>query len=86
MAIRRARIRAPALFSPFVTESLDSTTQKLHVANPRVTAWRAAAMKASLAKLHSREIPYLSLHALEDGSGWYVEVYRIWPPQGVILR
>jgi hypothetical protein len=46
MEIGQARIRAPSLFSPFVTESLDSTTQKLHAANIRGTAWRALALAA----------------------------------------
>jgi hypothetical protein len=36
-----------ALFSPFVAESLDSTTQKLHAANIRGTARRALALAAS---------------------------------------
>ena len=46
MEIGRARIRAPSPFSPFVTESLDSTTQKLHSANTsEVTAWRATASR-----------------------------------------
>jgi hypothetical protein len=62
------------LFSPFVTESLDSTTQKtqkLHVANPRLTAWRARSHEGIHSKTSFRETPYLSLHILEDGSGWY---------------
>jgi hypothetical protein len=33
-----------------------------------------------MAKVHSREIPYLSPRAFEDGSGWYVEVYWIGGP------
>jgi hypothetical protein len=31
-------------------------------------------------KVHSRAIPYLSPHAFEDGSGWYVEAYWIGRP------
>jgi hypothetical protein len=31
-------------------------------------------------KVQSREIPYLSPHAFEDGSGWYVEAYWIGRP------
>jgi hypothetical protein len=47
VGIGRGRIRAPSLFSPFVTESLDSTTQKLHAANTSgVTARRATALAA----------------------------------------
>jgi hypothetical protein len=33
-----------------------------------------------MAKVHSRQIPYLSPHAFEDGSGWYVEAYWIGRP------
>jgi hypothetical protein len=33
-----------------------------------------------MAKVQSREIPYLSPHAYEDGSGWYVEAYWIDRP------
>jgi hypothetical protein len=28
---------------------------------------------AAIAKIHSKEIPYLAPHPYEDGSGWYVE-------------
>ena len=27
----------------------------------------------AIAKIHSKEIPYLAAHPYEDGSGWYVE-------------
>jgi hypothetical protein len=33
-----------------------------------------------MAKVHSREIPYLTPRRFEDGSGWYVEVYWIGRP------
>jgi hypothetical protein len=33
-----------------------------------------------MAKVHSREIPYLTPRPLEDGSGWYVEVQWIGRP------
>jgi hypothetical protein len=33
-----------------------------------------------MAKVHSREIPYLTPRAFEDGSGWYVEAYWIGRP------
>jgi hypothetical protein len=33
-----------------------------------------------MAKVHSREIPYLTPRPFEDGSGWYVEVQWIGRP------
>ena len=30
-------------------------------------------MTAAIAKVHSKEIPYLAPRPYEDGSGWYVE-------------
>ena len=33
-----------------------------------------------MAKVQSREIPYLSPHSFEDESGWYDEVYWIGRP------
>jgi hypothetical protein len=42
-----------------------------------------AAMKASIAKLHSESPPYLSLHILEDGSGWYSRCLGLAAPNAV---
>jgi len=30
--------------------------------------------RSNMAKVHSRQIPYLAARPFEDGSGWYIEV------------
>ena len=39
-----------------------------------------------MAKVHSREIPYLTPRQFEDGSGWYVEAYWIARPTERLRR